>query len=64
MTPEEFHEALHGPAEPEVRRLIPEWGLLWRGLALGAAAVAAGWAAWSAVRGPWVAWPVGGVLGV
>jgi hypothetical protein len=28
----------HKPAPPEPKRLLPEWPMLWRGLALGAAA--------------------------
>ena len=30
----------HKPVPPEVKRLLPEWAMLWRGLALGAAGVA------------------------
>ena len=29
----------HKPAPPEPKRLIPEWPMLWRGLALAAASV-------------------------
>lgn len=63
MTPEEFHDAIHGPAEPEARQLVPEWALLWRGLVFAAVAAGGIWAAVGAVKVSWVLAPVGGVLG-
>lgn len=55
------------PARPvplEEQRLLPEWPLLWRGLALVGAALAMLWLALRSLRASWLLAPVSLLLAV
>lgn len=63
-TPEEVFAQLHPPSEMDTRGPIPEWPLLWRGLAFAVMALVALRGAIQAARWSWVAWPLAAVLGL
>lgn len=63
-TPEEVFAELHPPSQMDTRGPVPEWPLLWRGLALGGLALCAAWAGIRAVRWSWLALPLGVVCAV
>lgn len=46
------------PVPPEEQRLLPEWPLLWRGLALAGAAPAMLWLALRSLRASWLLAPL------
>ncbi len=60
----EGHEAPHPPAEPQPRRVLPPFALLWRGIALLGLAFAAFFGAEECVRRSWFFLPVASVLGI
>lgn len=58
-------DAPHPPAPAEPRKIIPEWPLLWRGLAfLGLSVGTVALAVASLQKGGWLASPVSGLLGL
>jgi hypothetical protein len=52
------HDWPEKPGEAEPAQLIPEWAMLWRGLALVGLAIAFVWAAATSLRASWLLTPV------